>query len=78
MNDLKFVDMTVLDTQQLHFEDESTLGRNDRRVATFTVCEMRRNGQLALFRDAHIKKALIPALNDLPSSERELKGPVSV
>lgn len=34
---LKFVDMTVLDTQQFHFEDESTLGRNNRRVATFTL-----------------------------------------
>lgn len=59
------INSTVLDTQKFDFEHEGGRGRNDGRVATLTVAEVRRDRELAFLSDTSAEDSLIPAFDDL-------------
>src|SRR5262245_1371541 len=45
--------LTLLDVEQLHFEDEGGIRRNHAAGAARSVAQLRRNGELALAADFH-------------------------
>src|SRR5574341_227802 len=57
--------------EELHFEYQRRVRRNDAARASGSVAHLRRNGELALAADFHPLHALVPALDDLALAEVE-------
>src|SRR2546430_5619251 len=71
----KLTPLLLLDREQLDFEDKRGVGRNDVATALLTVCQVRRNGELAFAADLHTGNAFVPALDYHPGAEPKLERP---
>src|SRR5216684_2209289 len=64
----------LLHIYQPHIEDQGCVGRDDGRITTLPVGEVRRNAQLALASDLHASDPFVPSLDDLAGAQHEIKG----
>lgn len=71
---MAFQRLRTLDFKHLDFEDEGSLARNHRRVAAGAVAQFVRDDEGHFGALAHEAQALVPALDDLASSEAEGEG----
>src|SRR5262245_3715306 len=69
---------SFLDGEQLDFEDERGVGRDDVAGAALAVGQVRRNGQLALAADFHAGDAFVPALDHFAPAKRKIERHVAV
>jgi hypothetical protein len=63
----------ALDANELRLEDESRVGLDDGTHSAVAVGEVGGDGQLALFVQLHAEESLIPALDDLASTDGEVE-----
>src|SRR5664279_967283 len=61
----------LLDLEQLDFEDQCRVGRDDAGGASRAVAEIGRDQEHALASDLHRCNALVPALDHAPLADRE-------
>src|SRR5262245_5593615 len=63
----------ALDRDELDFEDQRGVRRNDGRRSAFAVAERRGDDELALSAGFHARDALVPSLDDAPCTELEVE-----
>ncbi len=65
----------LFERDELHFEDEEGVGRNDTAGAAFAIGELGRDDREALFANGHIHDRFVPTGDDLALADDELDGP---
>src|SRR6185369_1068759 len=66
-----FLSSCLANLEELDFEQQRGVRRNDPAGAARAVAELGRDGELALAADLHAGHALVPALDDVALAERE-------
>src|SRR5438552_2841563 len=68
----------LLRSEQFHFKNQRRVGRNNGRMASWAVTEVRRDYQLPFAANLHRHQAFIPALDDSPQTDlkSEWLGPI--